>query len=194
MLKVLIVYGTNDGHTKKIAQRMATVLTSQGCSADVCHIRTRDTDPSPELFDLTIVAASVHVGKYQNAVRQWVRHHSGTLNQNPSAFISVCLAVLEKNPESDSKLGKILESFSETTKWKPKQTLIVAGAISYTRYGFLKKWIMKRIARKFSGDTDTSRDYEYTDWQALGKFGQHLIEVKRSNLFSSDLRTTVGLR
>ena len=29
---------------------------------------------------------------------------------------------------------------------------------------------MKRIARKAGGATDTSRDYEYTDWAALDEF------------------------
>ncbi len=29
---------------------------------------------------------------------------------------------------------------------------------------------MKRIAAKAGGDTDTTRDYEYTDWSAVNKF------------------------
>jgi menaquinone-dependent protoporphyrinogen oxidase len=29
---------------------------------------------------------------------------------------------------------------------------------------------MKRIARKEGGPTDTSRDYEYTDWEAVDRF------------------------
>jgi len=31
---------------------------------------------------------------------------------------------------------------------------------------------MKQIARKAGGDTDTSRDYEYTDWAALRGFAE----------------------
>jgi len=31
---------------------------------------------------------------------------------------------------------------------------------------------MRRIARKEGGDTDTSRDYEYTDWNDLRAFGE----------------------
>jgi menaquinone-dependent protoporphyrinogen oxidase len=30
--------------------------------------------------------------------------------------------------------------------------------------------MMKRIVRKAGGDTDTSRDYEYTDWGDLRAF------------------------
>lgn len=46
-------------------------------------------------------------------------------------------------------------------------TKAVAGALLYTRYGWLKRWIMRRIVRKAGGDVDTTRDYEYTDWIAL---------------------------
>ena len=30
--------------------------------------------------------------------------------------------------------------------------------------------MMRRIVAKAGGDTDTSRDYEYTDWEALRTF------------------------
>ena len=44
---------------------------------------------------------------------------------------------------------------------------LVAGALVYSRYNWLTRWMMRRIARKEGGDTDTARDYEYTDWDAL---------------------------
>jgi menaquinone-dependent protoporphyrinogen oxidase len=46
----------------------------------------------------------------------------------------------------------------------------VAGALPYTRYNFLVRFLMKRIARKAGGPTDTSRDYDFTDWAALDRF------------------------
>jgi menaquinone-dependent protoporphyrinogen oxidase len=48
--------------------------------------------------------------------------------------------------------------------------VVVAGALPYTRYNIVKRWIMRRIVAKAHGDTDTTRDYEYTDWQAVGQF------------------------
>ena len=35
--------------------------------------------------------------------------------------------------------------------------------------------IMKRIARKAGGPTDTSHDYEFTDWLAIDRFVMNLI-------------------
>ena len=38
------------------------------------------------------------------------------------------------------------------------------------RYNFLIRFVMKRIARKAGAPTDTSRDYEFTDWSTLDAF------------------------
>ena len=41
---------------------------------------------------------------------------------------------------------------------------------AYTRYNWFIRRVMKRIAAKAGGDTDTTRDHEYTDWQDLRRF------------------------
>jgi menaquinone-dependent protoporphyrinogen oxidase len=39
----------------------------------------------------------------------------------------------------------------------------------YSRYNFLKRQMMKRIAAQAGRDTDTARDYGYTDWKDLDR-------------------------
>jgi menaquinone-dependent protoporphyrinogen oxidase len=34
---------------------------------------------------------------------------------------------------------------------------------------------MKRIVQKAGGDVDTSRDYEYTDWEDVRRFGTQFV-------------------
>jgi menaquinone-dependent protoporphyrinogen oxidase len=48
--------------------------------------------------------------------------------------------------------------------------LPVAGALAYSRYNFIIRFVMKQIARKAGAPTDTSRDYELTDWPTLDRF------------------------
>jgi menaquinone-dependent protoporphyrinogen oxidase len=50
----------------------------------------------------------------------------------------------------------------------------VAGAILYTKYNFLLRFVMKQIAKKAGASTETSQDYEYTDWVALDRFVEEL--------------------
>ncbi|MGZ3709441.1 MAG: flavodoxin domain-containing protein, partial [Bdellovibrionota bacterium] len=158
--KVLIIYGTTDGHTRKIANRLGSAIRDEGVLADVVNAREATPEHRPENYGATIVAASVHMQDYQRAVKRWVRHYAEALNRQPSAFISVCLAVLEENPKTQAELKKILGVFLRKNGWKPTRTQIVAGAIPYTRYGLIKKWVMRRIAIKAGGGTDTSQDYE----------------------------------
>ena len=54
--------------------------------------------------------------------------------------------------------------------WQPDERKLVAGALPYTRYNWVKRWVMRRIVSKAGGDLDTSRDYEYTDWDDVKAF------------------------
>jgi menaquinone-dependent protoporphyrinogen oxidase len=46
----------------------------------------------------------------------------------------------------------------------------VAGALAYSRYNVIVRFVMKRIARQAGGPMDASRDDELTDWAALDRF------------------------
>jgi menaquinone-dependent protoporphyrinogen oxidase len=176
MPRLLVLYGTTDGQTKKIAEALGNDLRVEGCSADVVNAADR-AEVSPHAYDAVIVGASLHAGGYQRDVKRWVRLHAKELNRKPSAFVSVCLGVLEKNPVTDRNLKRIMGEFFDATNWHPGMNRIVAGGLPYTKYNFMKKWIMRRIVVKAgAGDTDTSRDYEYTDWADLKAFAHQFAE------------------
>jgi menaquinone-dependent protoporphyrinogen oxidase len=90
----------------------------------------------------------------------------------PTAFLPVCLAILEQRPETRRALDAIIDRFQRSTAWRPDLIKPVAGALLYTRYSWLKRWIMRRIVAKAGGDTDTTRDFEYTNWDDLQKFAR----------------------
>lgn len=167
--RVLIVYGTTDGHTRKIAGAIAETLRSTGLDVEVVNARGA-FDPKPEDYEGVIVAASVRGGTYRREVRRWVRSHAAALGGRPTAFVSVCLGVLNQSPKTNKVLAGIMTRFFDETGWRPPVTKIVAGALLYTRYNWVIRWIMRRIAARARGDTDTTRDYEYTDWADLRVF------------------------
>ena len=172
MTRILIVYGTTDGHTRKIAEVLAEDLRANLCSVDILDVAGPQWRLSPEGYDGVIVAASVHIGDYQRAVARWVRAHAPMLNTMPTAFLSVCLAVVERRIEARQEILRIMQRFLKRCGWQPTITRMVAGALPYTRYGWLKRRMMKRIIAKAGGDTDTTRDFEYTDWIDLRNFAQ----------------------
>ena len=72
--------------------------------------------------------------------------------------------------ESWKDLQHITERFLDEVHWKPTMVEQVAGALLYTKYDFFKKFIMRMIAKKAGGATDTSTDVEYTDWVKVNEF------------------------
>lgn len=168
MDRILVLYGTTDGQTAKIARAIGATLEAHGFDADVEEAGT--FDPSPRTYAGVVVAGSVHGGGYQKAVGRWVRAHVGEMASMPTAFVTVCLAVLNKDPKAAGDLDAIVTRFLDGVKWRPTMMKAVAGALLYTRYNFFKRWIMKRIVTSQGGDTDTSRDYEYTDWNDVRAF------------------------
>ena len=167
MVRTLVVYGTTDGHTRKIAFALAEALRAERCSVHVAEAARGYGALTPAGYDGVIVAASVHGGQYQRAVVRWVRAHAAALNRVPSAFVSVSLGVLDRRPDAQRAVDETMQRLYSQSGWYPTVTKAVAGALLYTRYGWLKRWIMRRIVRKAGGDVDTTRDYEYTDWIAL---------------------------
>jgi menaquinone-dependent protoporphyrinogen oxidase len=170
MSRVLILYGTTEGQTAKVAREMRAALEQRGF--DVMTASADVMDPQPSAYDGVIVAASIHRGTYQKSVRQWARAHAAALGALPSVFVSVSLAVLQKDPKVDAELAAIVARFAVETGWTPRETKHVAGALLYRNYNFLTRWVMKRIVAKAGGDTDTSRDYEYTDWADVRAFAE----------------------
>jgi menaquinone-dependent protoporphyrinogen oxidase len=169
MARILMSYGTTDGHTAKIARYLAQQLRAAGAEVDVVEASGA---PEPRAYDGVIVAASIHTGAYQRNVRRWVAAHAAALQAKPAAFLSVCLAVLQPDAKVQRELAAITERFLARTRWRPALTKQVAGAVPYTRYGWVKRWVMRRIVAKAGGATDTTRDYEYTDWNDLSAFAQ----------------------
>ncbi len=176
MPRVLIFFGTTDGHTAKIATRLGEDLRDLGATVNVVEAGAGRADPHPRDYDAVIVAASLHLSNYQRPVREWVQTHARELSGMPSAFLSVCLGMLQHEPEVQQELRLIMERFFATTGWRPTATLAVAGALLYSRYGWLKRWGMRHMARRAGVETDPSRDYEYTDWEELRAFAESFLQ------------------
>ncbi|MGH7681236.1 MAG: flavodoxin domain-containing protein, partial [Candidatus Eiseniibacteriota bacterium] len=133
--------------------------------------------PAPDGYAGVIVAASVHVSGYQRAVERWIAAHRNPLQAKPSAFLSVCLGVLQEEPSVQREIAAIMDGFLTRVSWKPPMTRTIAGALLYTRYDWIKRWVMRRISRKAGRETDPSRDYEYTDWNAVRAFAVEFLKL-----------------
>ena len=165
MSSILIVHSSFDGQTERIAVRIAGVLGRLGHQVEV---RPVDTHPSLEGFDAVIVGGAVRVGSYARALRNWAREMAPVLRSRPNAFFSVCLSAAGKDGLEEAQ--RCVDKFKAQVGWEPHDTRIFAGALPYRRYGMVLRLVMRFIVGRAGGDTDTSRDYEYTDWGAVEGF------------------------
>lgn len=167
-MKILIVYGTTEGQTRKIARFMENVLQDAGYKVSIAD--ASEDPPAPDNYDAVLIGSSIHIHKYHAAVAYYIRSHAKTLHQMPGAYFSVCMAVASGLEEEHREAQKIMDDFLAETGWQPISTTQIAGALKYTQYDFLKRMLMKMIAKREGGNTDTSKDHEYTDWTAVQSF------------------------
>jgi len=173
MSRILMVYGTTEGHTRKIAGAIFDELESLGHTIDVYEAGDLPEHIRPENYDAVMAGGSVHGSHFSKELRNWISLNAKALSDKPGAFFSVCLGVLQTSNSAIQEAEKnIVEHFFQETEWYPKTWTIFAGALLYTQYGWFKRQVMRVIASRAGGDTDTSRDYEYTNWEAVRFFAQ----------------------
>lgn len=171
---VLIVYGSRHGQTEKVARRVAARLAERGLSASLVRCPELPAALRPADFAAVVVASPVHFGRHDRCIEGFAREHADTLASRPSLFLSVCGAAMGESAEEREEAAGYLADFARRTGWRAGRAASVAGALAFTRYGFLVRWIMKRISARRGLDTDTSRDHEYTDWEALDRLADEL--------------------
>ena len=165
-MKILVLYATTDGQTRKIARHVADGLADKGHGVELLEARDGE---GLELarFDRAILAGSLHAGGYQAALASFARSHAAALNAMPTLFLAVSLSAAGDDAEDWAGLRKCLDEFHSETGWTPTHSAHVAGAFRFSEYGFFRAWVMKRIAAQKDASVDPHQDREYTDWAAL---------------------------
>ena len=164
-MKILIVYGTGEGHTRKVARFMEEVLQEENHKVVIAD--ATEDPPSPFNFDIVLIGASVHMNKYQNSIHAYVMDNIDELGKKRSAFFSVSMAMASDNEAEHEEIRAVTIGFLQQSGWVPDETFYLAGALKYIQYDYFKRLIMRMIMKKKGGETDTSHDYEYTDWDAV---------------------------
>jgi len=81
----------------------------------------------------------------------------------------------ERRAQSAADVQRMVHGFLDQTGWHPQHIRATAGALMYSKYNFLIRFVMRRIAQKDGAPTDASRDYEFTDWEALDRVIDELV-------------------
>ena len=174
-MDILILYGSLEGQTKKIAERMADIIRNKGHQVTIQSGKHLPANFSVNNFDAAILGGSIHMEKYPAYLKAFVTAHCDWLNNVPSALFTVCMAVHSQHEKSRESAKHYSEKFIAQTGWHPKFSATFAGALKYTEYNFVTRFIMKMISKREGASTDTSRNHEYTDWESVDRFAEEII-------------------
>jgi menaquinone-dependent protoporphyrinogen oxidase len=184
--RIGVLYATREGHTRRISERVAHDLRARGFDVELRNLQDGDAAAvHPNDYPAVVLAASVHSGKHERKMVKFVKKYRTELEQLPAAFLSVTLSeagaemsdtTLEKRARFSADVQKVIDKVFEATGWRPDRVKPVAGALLYSKYNPLVRFVMKRIAKEAGAATDTSRDSEYTDWVGLDRFVDELAD------------------
>jgi menaquinone-dependent protoporphyrinogen oxidase len=201
-MRVAIFYATREGQTRRIAEHIAACLRAHSVEADAFDVRQLHAPLDWSPYSTACIAASVHIGHHEPEMITFVKNHRHDLERLSAAFLSVTLSEAgaedhtqspERRQQSAADAHRMVEVFVEDSGWRPAHALCVAGALKYSQYNFLIKLVMRHIARKAGAPTDTSRDYEFTDWWALDRFVEEVVRetaARRQETPRGDLVTS----
>ncbi|MBF0752330.1 MULTISPECIES: menaquinone-dependent protoporphyrinogen IX dehydrogenase [unclassified Pasteurella] len=173
-MKTLILYSSHDGQTKKIAEFLTALL-----EGEVIVDALRE-DYNIEAFDRVIIGASIRYGHFSKMLDRFVMSNHENLSQKSAVFFGVNLTARKEgkdNPETNVYVRKFLQR----TKWQPKLSAVFAGALLYPRYKWFDRVMIQFIMKITGGETDTSKEIEYTDWEKVKVFAQRINKLDKSS-------------
>ncbi len=175
MSHTLLIYSTNDGQTKKICDAIEQKLTSAGESVLALPLETAHTVDWTTI-NKVIIGASIRYGHFNKALAAFIKQFQPQLEQRPNGFFCVNLTA-RKAEKNTPTTNAYMKKFIATSPWTPQLQAVFAGALLYSRYRWFDKVMIRFIMKITGGETDTSKDIEYTDWDKVAEFANEITNA-----------------
>ncbi|MFO0662907.1 MAG: flavodoxin domain-containing protein [Polyangiaceae bacterium] len=176
VLHLLVLYFSYLGHTRKVAERIGARLGRRGHNVLVLDVQHLSPIARIAGYDAIVMGAAVRSSAHAKEIARFIERHKALLHHVPTLFYSVGLSIASTSTDGPAVAGLAARDLFSKTGFTPTRTELVAGALSYTKYNFVLRFFMKRLATHLGLDTDTSKDWEYTDWDAVDAFTDAFIE------------------
>ena len=175
MARVLILYSTTDGHTRKICLRIKQVIEQAQHQVAISELGI-DSGLDLKDFDQIVIGASIRYGKHSRRVTDFIRRHRSALEDKPGAFFSVNL-VARKPDKNTPETNPYLRKFLEQIGWKPDILAVFAGKLDYPKYERFDRLMIRLIMKMTKGPTDPATVIEFTDWKKVDEFALRLSQA-----------------
>ena len=172
MKKTAVIYSSTDGHTVKICEKIIEIIKHKSIIS-LSSIEEADS-LDLESFDFILVGASIRYGNHKANLFSFIKNNLESLNKKDTAFFNVN-AVARKEDKNTPATNPYLIKFLKKVAWKPTLLEVFAGKISYPKYHFFDKHMIRFIMWMSKGPTDSSKVFEFTDWKKVESFGKKVL-------------------
>lgn len=181
MTSILVAYGSGEGQTAKVARFIEDVLTYRGHDVTLRNV-TDGTNVAPDDFDVVLVGSPVHNRKHLPSVVEFVHQNRDALGARPNGFFQLSLAATIPFGWAEGGDEEFVNGLVGETGWQPDRVGLFAGAVKYSQYTPVERVLFKTVSAITTGDTDTTQDYEYTDWDDVESFANEFADYVESEL------------
>ncbi len=170
MKKILFVYSSTDGHTQKICEHMVKSI------PETIQLQMTNLSENPNIkdFDLIVIGASIRYGKHNPEVTSFLNVLQQTNPQIPTAFFSVNV-VARKASKNQPDTNPYMIKFLKGLDTLPTELAVFAGALDYTKLGWLDRTMIQFIMWMTKGPTAKDTRVDYTEWYAVQNFAKGLV-------------------
>ena len=172
MKKTAVIYSSTDGHTVKICEKIIEIIKHESIISlsSIEEVDSLDL----ESFDFILVGASIRYGNHKANLYSFIKNNLESLSKKDTAFFNVN-AVARKEDKNTPATNPYLIKFLKKVAWKPTLLEVFAGKISYPKYHFFDKHMIRFIMWMSKGPTDPSKVFEFTDWKKVESFGKKVL-------------------
>ena len=161
MADVLIVYATVLGHTRRIAERVASELRALGHAPTVAAC---DAAPPMGDFAAVIVGAPVRSAAFLAPIDAYVRANAADLARRPSALYAVCSPDEHDDRTYRQAIDGYLRALQSATGWQPDVIASFAGVRTHPHLGLAAQV----LGHEALGEAAT-------DWDAVSGFVEAIV-------------------
>jgi menaquinone-dependent protoporphyrinogen oxidase len=179
MQPILVAYGTTEGQTRKVAEFIAERLRIRGHRVDLVDTATPAAEQVTPIYQAVVLGGSLHQHKHQSSLLDFAKRNQAWLAAMPCAVFSVSLSAALDDMESRIEVQRLLNELVDDCGLKPLAVRCIAGALKYTQYDYFKRLVMRMISRQAGRPTDTSQDYEYTNWDEVEAFVDEFLAAAK---------------
>jgi len=136
MKRTVIIYASNHGTTRKVAEKIAQNLKKNDVTL---HNIGKDEKIDLSPFNQIIIGGSIHAGMIQRRLQTFIRKNMAILLEKPLGLFLCCMHEEEAQNQFNKAFPELLRHHAKSQQW-------VGGEFLFDNMNFIEKFMVKKIA------------------------------------------------